>query len=107
MGPQLVNIKWDPSSNRYVMIGIKNEYTTNVQFVTRTSPDGITWTETAAGVAAPNWSAEFGFSGDDRGFMTGGKILLGFAAPYDLKGDLKCVDAKCELFVMPVDVTWR
>jgi hypothetical protein len=58
-------------------------------------------------VSAPNYAAEFGFSGDERGFMTGGKTLLGYAAPYNLTGDKKCVDGECELFITPVGVSWK
>ncbi len=107
LGPHSSDVKWDPASKQFVMIGIRREYSADAEYVTRTSKDGVTWTEVRSGVLAPYRASEPGFSGDERGFMTGGKTLLGISAPYDLTGPLACVDGQCELFVLPVAVSWK
>ena len=102
-----VAVKWDPASKRYVMFGVVKEYTGDAAFQVRTSVDGLTWVYVGAEIAMPDYAAEWGMSGDERGFLHGGTTLLGFAAPYNLMGPKKCVDGECELFVTPLSVTWK
>lgn len=104
---QSVDVKWDPASQQYVMFGLQKDYSTAVEFQTKVSKDGNTWTALGTPVQIPDYSAEFGVSGDERGYLHGGKILFGFAAPYNLMGNTACVGGQCELFVSPLDVTWK
>jgi len=80
------DIKFDPLTQKFIMLGFPKQQTPNSSMAVSTSDDGLTWTayRTIRDEASfPNFAHNPGFSSDRTGAMPAGQSLVGFAASYD------------------------
>lgn len=82
-----VDVKYDDASGEYVVVAIVNAHQASAYIVTRTSKDGLHWTEPKTicdQACTPDWANNVGMSGDDQGHIFGDELLVGYGAPYAL-----------------------
>lgn len=81
------DIKYDPATNRFVMLRIINAHQANSHLALYYSLDGITWTNVTILINQdkfPNFANNLGFSGNEYNNLISNQILVGFGAPYNL-----------------------
>jgi hypothetical protein len=82
-----VDVKYDPSTQRFVMFGLGNQHVQGTYLTVRTSKDGITWSDPTIVIPAgsmPAFAHNVGVSGTATGDLDRNFVMVAYGAPYDL-----------------------
>ena len=81
------DVKYDPSTQRFVMFGLGNQHVQGTYLTVRTSKDGITWSDPTIVIPAgrmPAFAHNVGVSGTATGDLDRNFVMVAYGAPYDL-----------------------
>lgn len=82
-----VDVKYDPSTQQFVMFGLGNEVIQGTYLTERTSKDGITWSDPTTVIPAgamPGFAHNIGVTGSATGDLDRSFVMVAYGAPYDL-----------------------
>jgi hypothetical protein len=82
-----INVKYDASTGKFVMIGVENSFMSNAYLGRAFSKDGITWEVVQTVIPRsefPPYTHNPGMAGDEMGNIVSPHTLVGFGAPYGL-----------------------
>jgi peptidoglycan hydrolase-like protein with peptidoglycan-binding domain len=82
--PHSGEVKYDPTSNLYVMFSVYNANTATSYLGTRYSADGITWSAAEKVADLPPYSHNVGVVSDEQGNLPAGNFDYSFGAPFGL-----------------------
>jgi hypothetical protein len=96
-----VDVKYDPPTHQFLMFGLANQHRQRTYLTTRTSNDGIIWSDPTTVIPAgaiPAFTHNVGVSGTATGNLDRHFVLVAYGAPYDL--DLR-YDNDCKVSGVP------
>jgi hypothetical protein len=85
--PASVDVKYDPPTQRFLMLGLGKQHFQGTYLTLRTSGDGVTWSDPATAIPAgpmPAFAHNVGVSGTSTGDLDRNFVMVAYGAPYDL-----------------------
>jgi hypothetical protein len=82
-----VDVKYDPLTQQFVMVGLGNQHIQGTYLTMRTSKDGITWSDPTTVIPAgsmPAFAHNVGVSGTATGNLDRNFVMVAYGAPRDL-----------------------